>query len=65
MIQTYEPYRGIIICRSGGSYVLTTDYLAEIDKKDKEIEKLKRENKRLRQVNTVSETRWAKEYYEE
>ena len=42
MIQTYEPYRGIIICRSGGGYVLTTDYLAEIAKKDKEIEGLKK-----------------------
>jgi len=55
MIQTYEPYRGIIICRSGGSYVLTTDHLAEINKKNKEIERLKGENKRLKIANTVYE----------
>ncbi len=45
MIQTYEPYRGVIICRSGGSYVSTADHLAEIAKKDKELERLREEMK--------------------
>jgi len=60
MIQTYEPYRGIIICRSGGSYVSTADHLTEIAKKDKEIKRLKEEMKRMVKFipRDITETSW-------
>jgi hypothetical protein len=40
MIQTYTPIRGMIVCVSGGEYILYSDYLAEIAKKDVKIEGL-------------------------